>query len=223
MKLYLIPGMATDCRVFSGFNLQNYDVQCIEWVDYRSSSSLAEYAALLMDQVDTTETFALAGVSMGGMLAQEMARLHTPEFIALVSSAERLEELPKHYQMGRILPLHHLNNSFFLSIYLATPFAMRGVKAHANRKLYLEMIKDTGARFMNWQIDKIIRWKGNSEGLTCPIFRIHGSEDSIIPVRKKAIYDRLVAGSTHKMVINSPQVICEWLDELVERKAVTKG
>lgn len=209
--------MATDCRVFKGFELEHFDMHCIEWTPYEEAQTLGEYAAMLMKQIDTSQPFALAGVSMGGMLAQEIAKIKTPEFIALISSAESAKELPKFYKLARFLPLHKLNNTFFLNLYLTTPVAMRGVKASADRKLYLDMIRDTGVDFMNWQIDKIIGWEGSSEGITCPIYRIHGAADTVIPISESHVYDKVATGRTHKMVINHPEIICRWLDDLVRR------
>jgi len=216
-NLYLIPGMATDCRVFKGFDLQNYTVHCIEWASYSDLESLGSYAERLLEQVDTTQPFALAGVSMGGMLALEMAKLHQPEFVALISSAESARELPKFYKMARFLPFHKLNTSFLLKLYLATPVAMRGVKESADRQLYIQMIRDTGVEFMNWQIDNIIGWKGSSQGVTCPIFRIHGAADTVIPLSENTVYDQVAEGRTHKMVINHPEIVSRWLDGLVNR------
>lgn len=216
LRLYLIPGMATDCRVFKGFDLQNYDVVCIQWVEFQTSESLREYAIELAKQIDTTRPFALAGVSMGGMLASEIARTHEPEFLALISSAESTEELPWLYHMAKWLPLHHLNNEFFLSIYLKMPLAMRGVDEKSDRKLYLQMIRDTGVKFMNWQIDKIIRWGGmEKDAINCPIHSIHGKKDKVIPISKNRSYTRIVENASHKMVINQPEVIAKWLDGIV--------
>ncbi len=109
MRLYLLPGTGADHRLFhpldlSGFDTVNVTLPVAQW-----GESMSHYAArVAATQIDTTAPFALVGVSLGGMVATELAAQLQPEHVLIIASAKTREELPVGYRFARYLPLYRL-------------------------------------------------------------------------------------------------------------------
>src|SRR3546814_17690371 len=73
--IYLLPGMGADHRLFSRLDLPGLNPKVLQWVPPGEGDSLGDYAKKLQPQITSTEDAVLLGVSLGGMLAVELARL----------------------------------------------------------------------------------------------------------------------------------------------------
>jgi esterase/lipase len=69
---------------------------------------LADLAQKISTLIDTTEIFALVGVSMGGMLSVEINKILNPEKVIIISSAKNRKELPLRYRFQRAIPLYEI-------------------------------------------------------------------------------------------------------------------
>ncbi len=87
MNAYFISGMAADERLFKEIMLPSaYKLQFLSWITPLCKESLSNYASRLANKIDRTEPFILIGLSMGGMMAVEIAKTLHPEKIILISS-----------------------------------------------------------------------------------------------------------------------------------------
>lgn len=87
MKIYAISGLGADERAFQFLEFP-YEVVHVKWITPEGDESMSSYAKRLCAQVDTSEPFALVGLSFGGMLATEMCKFIKPVHTILLSSAE---------------------------------------------------------------------------------------------------------------------------------------
>ena len=94
MDVYLIPGLGADHRLFGKLELPGHAVHPLDWPEMPSGSSLADFAKALAPDVDASKPHALIGVSMGGMVAQELAALTKPEKVVVISSWKGPKEMP---------------------------------------------------------------------------------------------------------------------------------
>ena len=69
---------------------------------------MAQYARKLIPKIDTSASFILIGVSLGGMVAAELNEILHPLQTIIISSAKNRHELPKRYKFMRVLPLYKL-------------------------------------------------------------------------------------------------------------------
>jgi len=104
-KIYLLPGMTPDQRVFQKLAPCLPGCEIVDWIDPSEASSIAEYARLLADDLAVDSPCDVRGVSFGGMVAQELAPLVGATFCFVVSSIQSAEELPQTKRLLSSLPM----------------------------------------------------------------------------------------------------------------------
>ncbi|SDF62642.1 Thioesterase domain-containing protein [Pedobacter terrae] len=79
MNAYFISGLGADQRIFSRLKLsEKISIIHVEWINPNKNETLEVYAERLSRIIDTSKPFALVGVSFGGMIAVELAKLLKP-------------------------------------------------------------------------------------------------------------------------------------------------
>lgn len=206
INLYLIPGTATDHRVFSYFEFDSNKVNAIvlNWPEYSDCSTMQEYALKFLMQIDTTKDFAIAGVSMGGMIAKEICQINQAEVLFLISSALHKREISPVLRLGRIFPVHKLLTDGMLRFITNRKRTFKAIVKPEDKALYKAMVMDCGAPFIRWQFNTIMKWKSdNLSANAVEIVRIHGTKDAVIPYKHlRTPVEHKMEGGTHKSVIN---------------------
>lgn len=196
MRLYLLPGVGCDARLFSRLDLTGHEVHHLEWPDFRGTPTLESIARRLSEQVDVHVPHALVGVSMGGMVALELALLSRPRMVVLVSSWTGPWEWPPFVRVSAWLGLYVLISD-------ATLRAAWPLKRLIDRRakdvdaLLFDMATRQGGRQLRLGTRAILRWKGSR--WNGPLVRIHGDKDIVTPLRFPV--DHVVHGGQHVMVL----------------------
>jgi pimeloyl-ACP methyl ester carboxylesterase len=181
MKVYFISGLGADGRVFRHMQLPaGFEAVFLEWIKPLKDEPLHDYALRLAEKINSDEPFVLAGLSMGGMLATEIARKYPPEMLILISSVPCSGHLPFYYRgVGRV-GLHKLVP---VSLLKSASFIKRFFTAEKNedKLLIRQLIRDTDPAFIRWALDAIVKWK--CDAYTGKIIHIHGKGDAILPLR----------------------------------------
>jgi pimeloyl-ACP methyl ester carboxylesterase len=209
VKIYAISGLGADERVFQFLDLP-FEVVCIKWVPWHGHN-LQSYAELLFEQVDTTEPFALMGVSFGGIVAVEMNQSCNPKSTILISSAESWNDFPSWYFM---LPTINLVRFIPTALFnLPRPVAnfLFGAK---NKPLLDQILNDTDPQFVKWSIEQIRSWR--SEIRLIKSVRIHGSADRIIPMTNESSI-KVVPDGHHFMVADKASEVRSHVISELER------
>ena len=194
---YLIPGQGADGRLFANLKIEGYRTEVLELPVPEKRERMPQYAARIAEGIDTTGEFALVGVSLGGMVAVEIAKIASPVAVVVISSAKTRSELPPRYRILKWLPLHRIFGGRF---YKATGQVARPIFEPDSREddeVFAEMLRDKDPRFMRRSIDCIVTWEN---GTVPPgVVHIHGDRDHTIPARnvRDAI---IVEGGSHVMV-----------------------
>ena len=109
ITVYLIPGQGGDYRLFNNLEIDpNYQVKYIHFETPEVGMTIREYAVHLARQIDTSSSFILIGVSLGGMIASEMNEFLSPEKTIIISSAKSSLELPNRYRFQQQFPLYKM-------------------------------------------------------------------------------------------------------------------
>jgi pimeloyl-ACP methyl ester carboxylesterase len=212
-KLYLIPGLATDGRLFHRLELPGFEMKVIKWETFLPGDTMPSYAERLARQIDDTEPFHLLGVSFGGMCAVEVAKIKTPEKLILISSAKGSDELPLFIKMFRYFPLHRLFPQWFIIKLSEGVKAALGRLKDSDRELLVTMLREVPERYLNGSIGCIVSWDKPSRELdNMDVLHVHGTLDRVIPIRniKGAIP---VKGGTHFMVLNKAEIVNKVLQD----------
>jgi pimeloyl-ACP methyl ester carboxylesterase len=199
--LYLFSGLGADERVFQRLDFSGFTVVFIQWLVPRDQETMEQYAARLLDQIPTTKP-TLIGLSFGGMIAVEVARLIDTERVILISSAKTKSEIPIYYRLAGKLNLHKLLPTALLkrSNFITDWFF--GVNSAFEKQLLKQILADTDPAFLKWAIDKVVKWKNQAP--TPNLFHIHGTSDRILPAGFVAS-DAIVKDGGHFMIGNKAQ------------------
>ena len=105
--VYLLPGQGSDHRVFSHLKIaDDFEIRHLDYPLPEVGMSMSEYAKSLLSQIDRTQPFVLIGVSLGGMLSEELNEFCQPEKTIIISSAKSRNELPFRYKFQTAFPIY---------------------------------------------------------------------------------------------------------------------
>lgn len=205
-RIYLLPGQGSDKRIFSQLNFEGFDTIHLTYLIPEKNERMKEYAVRMLEQVDTTGTFSFIGVSLGGMIAVEMAKHCRPAHIIIISSAKTKDELPRKYRMMRKIPLNQL---FSGKIIRALGLVVQPIvepDSMKERSAFKAMLKDKDPLFLERGIDMIIHW--DNKTADARIVHIHGTRDHTIPIRR-VDHPVVVKKGSHMMTLTQSTVINE--------------
>lgn len=206
IRLVLIPGSGSDRRIFSAQFERLANLMVPEWLPPRHlKEPLAEYAVRLAATIDTSRPFILGGLSLGGMIAQEMAPLLKPKALLLISTASTSKALPwyhrLHGKLWRAMPDKLVGWEFRLAGKLTRKFARKSRYCEA----YASMLEQMPPRLVRWQSGAATEW-ALSQPLTLPVLHIHGKKDKIVPLKNvtaQAVIDGgHLINATHPAEVN---------------------
>jgi pimeloyl-ACP methyl ester carboxylesterase len=199
-ELYFIPGLGADARLYTKQKQAGFTFRVLEWIKPYENESLQEYSARLSEGIRDKSNFALVGVSLGGLVAQEIARLHRPKKLIIISSAKCSKEIPFYLRLFRIVPLHRL---FSGSAFRAMGKMARRILGGTNKeegKQVQAMIDAADPDFMKWAIHQVIHW--DCKAAIENTVHLHGTHDIMFPACwiKNAVF---VKGGSHIMIYTS--------------------
>lgn len=207
--LYLLSGLGADKRVFDFIDLSGFNVHHVNWIAPVMGESIESYAKRLLPQIVTSRPV-IIGISFGGMIATEIARLIDTERVVLISSAETVTDIPRAFRMigrsrlYRVLPPGMLKSANGFMYWL---FGLTGKRDKALLKLILF---DTDTKFLLWAVDAIAHWTNRSR--LSNVVRIHGSADRILPMRKA---EYVVQNGGHLMIVNKAAEVSNLIKKIL--------
>jgi esterase/lipase len=206
--LYCISGLGADEKIFTNLHINGYQLSYIPWIRPHKKESIAAYAKRMSEYIKE-DSAVLLGVSFGGMMGIEIAKLMPLKKLIIVSSIKSVNELPLwmktagKLKLDKVIPvsLHKytekINNSRL------------GVSNNEEKEMVRYYRKNADLVFVDWAISQAINWKNNWQ----PSFltHIHGDKDKIFPIKKiKSSY--IVKDGTHMMIYNRAAEISDLID-----------
>ena len=197
-KLYLFSGLGADERVFDDLDFSGYEATFVQWIQPLKNERIEDYAKRISAQINTPNPI-LIGLSFGGMMAMEVAKLIKTEKVILIASAKTKFEIPLYYRLigktniHQIIPASLLKQANFISNWFF------GTESSKDKVLLANILRDTDPIFLKWAIDKIVNWQ-NAE-ITQNVKHIHGTADRILPL-KFVLVDVIIKGGGHLMTVN---------------------
>lgn len=215
IHVYLMPGMAANPTIFENIKLpiNKYKIHLLEWFIPIDGESIVDYAKRMLKKVDH-ENSVLIGVSFGGILVQEMAKLRSFRKLIIISSVKTNLELPKKMKVVKatkiykILPTSLVSNIDMLAKYVF------GETANKRLELYKKYLSVNDKQYLDWAIEQMVCWE--QEQVLPEVIHIHGDKDPVFPI--KNIENCItIKGGTHIMIINKYKWFNENLPIILER------
>ena len=178
------------------------DAVKLDWPEFPPGCSLPSIARDLSAHVKADEPHILVGVSMGSMVAQELAAITRPVKVVLISSWTGPDEWSLLARAGSAFHLYRSITHF--TMWASWPVKrILGQRDRATDRLLWEMACAETARKIRIGTGAILRWKGSPwKG---PVVRIHGDNDSVVPMRFPV--DHVVRGGAHIMVLTREEEV----------------
>ncbi|MCC6701370.1 MAG: alpha/beta hydrolase [Fluviicola sp.] len=203
-----MSGLGVDKRAFQNIHLNNNELIHIEWITPLVNESLVQYAKRLFEQIQPEDDYYLIGVSFGGMIATEFAKIKTPKKLFLISTIKGKKELSGLYKYGSKLNIQRILPTRIMRT--ANPFTryLFGVKLPADKLLLKTVLKETNPSFLKWALNAIANWENITpiEGIT-----IHGSKDKVFPLPENTNY--VIENGGHFMVVTQGKEISAILEK----------
>lgn len=215
MNIYYISGLGADHRAFSKLDfVQQYDAAYIEWLPVmQKKENIADYAKRMAEYV-TGDDPILIGLSFGGMVAMEIAKLKSVKEVILISSCKTKNELPPQIKMAGALGLDSLLPTSLIKNSKPLVYNFLGTKTTEEKKIAEDFIDNIDEDYLNWSMRAISRWK-NVE-IKAPTFHIHGDSDMLLQSNFVEA-DAIVKGGNHFMIFNQAEEVNKILNKELQR------
>ena len=215
LPIYLMPGMAASPRIFEFIDLPcEFEVVKLSWMPPFQHESLSEFAQRMCERV-THKNPILLGVSFGGILVQEMAKLIQCRQVIIVSSVKTKMELPRSMKLAKktgahkLLPTQWIKSLESLALYVFGPSIRPKVEA------YQKYLSERDPSYLDWSIDTIVNWEQTQFDST--IIHVHGDKDHVFPIENLDTSGRFfrLKDASHAMILTHHKWFNKQLPELL--------
>lgn len=214
MTLYFISGLGADRRIFEKLSLSSqHKLVFIDWIVPIKNETIQNYAVRLSANINTAEPFAIIGLSFGGMIATEIAKILSPQKTILISSISSHTQRPTALTIFKILPLYNFIPKRFLQTNNPFVFNMMGITNKKEQLLFSNMLIDTNITFFRWAIKSILYWE--QPETVNNLYHIHGSSDLMFPLKYlKPQY--IIKNGKHLMIYTQATEVSTMLSEIID-------
>ncbi|MEO8820565.1 MAG: alpha/beta hydrolase [Ginsengibacter sp.] len=202
--IYCISGFGADERVFSKLDFGENDVHFIQWKIPEKRESIESYAKRMEQEIIHPNPI-LIGLSFGGMMSVEIAKLIPVEKIILVSSVSCRKELPFYMKLTSAL---HLNRLIPMKPYpILEPIENYnlGVETKEEKILVKEYRDNLNLQYSNWAIDQVVNWQ--NKWIPPNFIHIHGTKDHIFPISYIINPDYKIKNAGHLLLMNNAEEV----------------
>ena len=214
-KIYMIPGLGFDRRIFKKLKLKISQINYIEYIEPLKNEPLQDYASRLIDlNIEKSSPIILIGYSFGGIIAQEIAKQIEVEKIILISSIKSRDENPFHFKIIGSLGLHHFFNKKWTVKTFPWWATFHGYADTDSQQLFEKMISQHSDNYLQWALFELSNWRG-VQLLNTPIIHIHGEKDKTFPMSLVSKSTK-VKGGTHVMVYNKAEEVSRLINNALE-------
>lgn len=219
--LVLLPGLGADARLFEPQRARFPALIVPEWLQPAKNESLESFAARMADRIPRTRPLILGGVSLGGMVAAQLAPLVMPDALLLIGTCLHPREISRAARAAASAAPWLTSGAIDRMRRLA-PVVIRalGPMTSAQRESLLKMADAVPAAFLRWAGPAIFAWHGAPPS-PCPVFRIHGDRDRVIPPPASGV-DLMIHRGGHIPSFTNPAPVNQAIAELMARVTSTR-
>lgn len=210
-----MPGMAANCKIFENVKLDSskYQLHYIEWLEPNLNESLQSYCLRIIDKIKHQNPI-LIGVSFGGIIVQEIAKIIQTEKVIIISSIKDTSEFPsriilaRKWKLYRYFPTSYIN---FIENFTKKVVPSRKIKLRID--MYQKYLSVRSKNYLDWAFKNVILWENKNPIQN--VYHLHGTKDHIFPHKniKNAIF---LENGTHVMILINARWINKKLNEILE-------
>ncbi len=210
--LYCITGLGADEKVFKYLDLSFVNPVFIDWLTPLANETLQSYATRIKEKYIHELNPLIFGLSLGGMIAVEIAKSIPSAKVIIISSAKTKNEIPFYWKAFKYMPVYKILPEWSVKQNLLVRNYFVGAKNHAAKYYIKHVAKHSDIKFYRWAIEHIITWE--NETVPSNIIHIHGTNDKLLPYKfLKA--DIPVNNGGHLMVIENAEEISALIKNII--------
>lgn len=214
IPVYFMPGLAASTTIFENIKLpeDQFEMYFLEWFLPTDKESIESYAKRMNKKI-LHENPVLIGVSFGGILVQEMAKLIPTKKVIIISSVKSNTEFPYRLKMAKATKVYKiLPTRLIANVELLVKYAFGSTIIKKRLKLYEKYLSVRDKDYLDWSIENVLLWAQKTAAKN--IIHIQGDADEVFPIKNihKCI---AVKGGTHIMIINKYKWFNENLPKLI--------
>ena len=214
IPVYFMPGLAASTTIFEHIKLpeDQFEMYFLEWFLPNDKESIESYAKRMNEKI-LHENPVLIGVSFGGILVQEMAKLMPTRKVIIISSVKSNTEFPSRLKMAKATKVYKILPTQLISnVELLVKYAFGSTIIKKRLKLYEKYLSVRDKSYLDWSIENVLLWHQKIADKN--IIHIQGDADEVFPI--KNIQNCIVVkGGTHIMIINKYKWFNENLPKLI--------
>lgn len=201
--IFLLPGMSKNTSVYARLAPLLPNCQIVNWIEPQEYEPIASYAKRIAAQLPNGECY-VGGVSFGGIVAVEVARIIGANRCFLISSILSPSQLPPWIRPMRLLSW----SSVSAAMLVAGAIAQR-VPRRLRSRTTLKTNRWAGKEglWYRWATSAVLRWNPDC-GCQPSVFHIHGDRDRTFPVRY-ASPDIVIPGGGHLLPLTHATEVAE--------------
>lgn len=196
--IYCISGFGADERVFSRLEFGNNSVHFIRWLIPLQKETIEAYAGRMSEAIPDAAPI-LIGLSFGGIISIEIAKLIKTQQVILISSIKSFHEMPLWMRLAGKSKLNQFLPVKQYKILEPLQNYNLGIENDDELKLVREYRNRISQQYTDWSIHQILNWK--NEWQPQNLVHIHGGRDHMFPI-KNIKADYIIADGGHFMIMN---------------------
>src|SRR5258705_763721 len=175
-----------------------YEPVYLDWIPPEKNESLTNYARRFSSLIKSNDAFILIGLSFGGMLALEIARLRNPMKTIIISSIATSDELPWYFKRAGKIGLHKTLPVRLMKAGTILKNLM-GVGSKEDKAIIYNYAKFADPDLVRWSLHAIINW--NQPDRLPGVVHLHGSNDHMLLLRYTHL-DYIIKDAANLMIFN---------------------
>ncbi len=211
-KIYCIPGLGADENVFGFLDLSFVKPVFIKWTTPLRNETLEAYALRLRDEFIPEDDPVIFGLSLGGMIAVEMAKSLPLAKVIIISSAKTKKEIPFRWKIFQHIPLYKILPLWAIKGSLPVQFYFIGAQSNAGKAYVKEMLEKVEKDFYRWAVAAILTWQNRTIPLN--VKHIHGTHDRMLPFKGVSPHISIAKGG-HLMIIEKAEEVSDLLKRII--------
>ena len=215
-KVYLIPGLGADSRLFKNIQLPaKYEIVLVDWLIPNEIDTLTSYSQKLASQYNISDNSVVIGVSLGGMISVEIAKQVRLDKVILISSIKTSSEAPWYFKFFRSLPVYKAIPGKLMTHlgFLVKP--MFGQMNPDDLALFKSMLQNSSPIFLKWAMRAALYWKNDVKFSN--LYHIIGNKDLVFPYQNIKNPTAVIRGGTHIMVFDKAAEINTLLADILKK------
>ena len=215
LPLILFSGLGADASIFAPQKARFPQLIVPPWTTPRPGDSLSDYCERMASTLSVTGPCVIGGASFGGIIALEMARFVNPRAVLLIGSVREPAALPRHVRALR--PLRGLTDWLPLAMF---QWSAAPLGTGSGRRLAPHLgglagqFGQADRAVLRWSMRQMLTWS-EPPVVTCPVFRIHGDCDRVLPLRGQP--DSVVAGGGHVISLTHAEQVNAFVNECLPK------